>query len=219
MNQISSTRQLHYDLLRIFASFMVVMLHVSAFYWDKIQPQTEQWMALNLFDSAVRSCVPLFFMLSGAFLLAKELPLNKLLGKNVLHLAVVWLVWSVLYAVDAIGLPAFFHADAGQIFTAVVNGKYHLWFLPKMIEVYLMVPLLYAGTRMKEGKGLYYLLVLFGLFGILKSTLTVLCIRILRYRCCSKPSCPIWLFIQGIFCWAIFWSIAGRKKFQAGGCC
>lgn len=45
MNQISSTRQLHYDLLRIFASFMVVMLHVSAFYWDKIQPQTEQWMA------------------------------------------------------------------------------------------------------------------------------------------------------------------------------
>ena len=36
-----------------------------------------------------------------------------------------------------------------------------------MIEVYLMVPLLYAGTRMKEGKGLYYLLVLFGLFGIL----------------------------------------------------
>lgn len=81
MNQISSTRQLHYDLLRIFASFMVVMLHVSAFYWDKIQPQTEQWMALNLFDSAVRSCVPLFFMLSGAFLLAKELPLNKLLGK------------------------------------------------------------------------------------------------------------------------------------------
>lgn len=26
MNQISSTRQLHYDLLRIFASFMVVML-------------------------------------------------------------------------------------------------------------------------------------------------------------------------------------------------
>ena len=42
-----------------------------------------------------------------------------------------------------------------------------------MIEVYLMVPLLYAGTRMKEGKGLYYLLVLFGLFGILKSTLTV----------------------------------------------
>ena len=91
MNQISSTRQLHYDLLRIFASFMVVMLHVSAFYWDKIQPQTEQWRALNLFDSAVRSCVPLFFMLSGAFLLAKELPLNKLLGKNVLHLAVVCL--------------------------------------------------------------------------------------------------------------------------------
>lgn len=35
MNQISSTRQLHYDLLRIFASFMVVMLHVSAFYWVK----------------------------------------------------------------------------------------------------------------------------------------------------------------------------------------
>ena len=199
MNQISSTRQLHYDLLRIFASFMVVMLHVSAFYWDKIQPQTEQWMALNLFDSAVRSCVPLFFMLSGAFLLAKELPLNKLLGKNVLHLAVVWLVWSVLYAADAIGLPAFFHADAGQIFTAVVNGKYHLWFLPKMIEVYLMVPLLYAGTRMKEGKGLYYLLVLFGLFGILKSTLTVFVYPNPSIQVLLKTKLPNLAFYSGYF--------------------
>ena len=212
MNQISSTRQLHYDLLRIFASFMVVMLHVSAFYWDKIQPQTEQWMALNLFDSAVRSCVPLFFMLSGAFLLAKELPLNKLLGKNVLHLAVVWLVWSVLYAVDAIGLPAFFHADAGQIFTAVVNGKYHLWFLPKMIEVYLMVPLLYAGTRMKEGKGLYYLLVLFGLFGILKSTLTVFVYPNPSIQVLLKTKLPNLAFYSGYFLLGYFLEHRWKKK-------
>ena len=213
MNQISSTRQLHYDLLRIFASFMVVMLHVSAFYWDKIQPQTEQWMALNLFDSAVRSCVPLFFMLSGAFLLAKELPLNKLLGKNVLHLAVVWLVWSVLYAVDAIGLPAFFHADAGQIFTAVVNGKYHLWFLPKMIEVYLMVPLLYAGTRMKKrGKGCIIFWCCLVCLGFSNPLLQFLCIRILRYRCCSKPSCPIWLFYSGYFLLGYFLEHRWKKK-------
>lgn len=212
MNQISSTRQLHYDLLRIFASFMVVMLHVSAFYWDKIQPQTEQWRALNLFDSAVRSCVPLFFMLSGAFLLAKELPLNKLLGKNVLHLAVVWLVWSVLYAVDAIGLPAFFHADAGQIFTAVVNGKYHLWFLPKMIEVYLMVPLLYAGTRMKEGKGLYYLLVLFGLFGILKSTLTVFVYPNPSIQVLLKTKLPNLAFYSGYFLLGYFLEHRWKKK-------
>lgn len=212
MNQISSTRQLHYDLLRIFASFMVVMLHVSAFYWDKIQPQTEQWMALNLFDSAVRSCVPLFFMLSGAFLLAKELPLNKLLGKNVLHLAVVWLVWSVLYAVDAIGLPAFFHADAGQIFTAVVNGKYHLWFLPKMIEVYLMVPLLYAGTRMKEGKGLYYLLVLFGLFGILKSTLTVFVYPNPSIQVLLKTKLPQFSFLFRVFSAGIFSGASLEEK-------
>ena len=84
MNQTSSSRQLHYDLLRIFASFMVVMLHVSAFYWDKIQPQTEQWRALNLFDSAVRSCVPLFFMLSGALLLSQEgtADLSALFGRR-----------------------------------------------------------------------------------------------------------------------------------------
>ncbi|MEE0211299.1 MAG: acyltransferase family protein [Negativibacillus sp.] len=212
MNQTSFSRQLHYDLLRIFASFMVVMLHVSAFYWDKIQTQTAQWMALNLFDSAVRSCVPLFFMLSGAFLLAKELPLNKLLGKNVLHLAVVWLVWSVLYAVDAIGLPAFFHADAGRIFTAVVNGKYHLWFLPKMIEVYLMVPLLYAGTKMKEGKGLYYLLVLFGLFGILKSTLTVFVYPNPSIQVLLKTRLPNLAFYSGYFLLGYFLEHRWKKK-------
>lgn len=190
MNQISSTRQLHYDLLRIFASFMVVMLHVSAFYWDKIQPQTEQWMALNLFDSAVRSCVPLFFMLSGAFLLAKELPLNKLLGKcPAFGSCLVGLVGAVCSRCHR--LPAFFHADAGQIFTAVVNGKYHLWFLPKMIEVYLMVPLLYAGTRMKEEKGCIIFWCCLVCLGFSNPPLRFLCIRIPRYRCCSKPNCPI----------------------------
>lgn len=88
-----------------------------------------------------------------------------------------------------------------------------------MIEVYLMVPLLYAGTRMKEGKGLYYLLVLFGLFGILKSTLTVFVYPNPSIQVLLKTKRQIWLFIRGIFCWAILWSIAGRKKIQAGGCC
>lgn len=130
-------RKIQYDLLRVIACFMVVMLHVSAFYWTKLSPSSKEWQILNIYDSFVRSSVALFFMISGTFLLTKEVTLKKLYQKNILHLFVVLIVWSVLYAIDTLGFPAFFKKDLGSIFTAVVNGKYHLWFLWSIIGIYI----------------------------------------------------------------------------------
>lgn len=54
------TRKMQYDLLRSIACIMVVMLHVSAFYWTKLSPESPEWRALNFYDSLTRSSVPLF---------------------------------------------------------------------------------------------------------------------------------------------------------------
>ena len=59
-----------YDYLRVFTTYAVVLLHTAApmLYLYNSLPLT-QWMVSNTFDSIVRWCVPVFFMLSGAFLL------------------------------------------------------------------------------------------------------------------------------------------------------
>lgn len=81
-----------------------------------------------------------------------------------------------------------------------------------MIEVYLMVPLLYAGTKMKEGKGLYYLLVLFGLFGILKSTLTVFVYPNPSIQVLLKTKLPNLAFYSGYFLLGYFLEHRWKKK-------
>ena len=60
-------RDISIDLIRIIACFMVVMIHTAAYDFDYADPASSQWMAQNVYDSFVRSGVPLFFMLSGIF--------------------------------------------------------------------------------------------------------------------------------------------------------
>ena len=165
------TRKMQYDLLRSIACIMVVMLHVSAFYWTKLSPESPEWRALNFYDSLTRSSVPLFFMISGVFMLSKEQTIKRLYRKNILHLIIVFLIWSVLYAVDAIGIPAFFQSDWNKILTFVINGKYHLWFLPTMISVYIVIPILHPLVDYCNGKYLWYFVGAFFVFGVVKATL------------------------------------------------
>ena len=66
-------RNISYDLLRIQAAILVVLLHVSAIGWNVISPHKSQWMIINLYNSMTRGAVPIFFMLSGAFLLKKDI--------------------------------------------------------------------------------------------------------------------------------------------------
>ena len=71
-----------YDLLRIQAAILVVLLHVSAIGWNMISPRKSQWMIINLYNSMTRGAVPIFFMLSGAFLLNKDIDIKDLYNKK-----------------------------------------------------------------------------------------------------------------------------------------
>lgn len=172
--QVRPARQLSLDALRIWASFMVVVLHVASQEWYSLEAASWQWRALNLYDSAVRSCVALFFMMSGALFLGREepVPLPKLLKNHVGKLLAVYLWWSVLYGLDAVGLSALtgWPGLRALLASAFLQTKYHLWFLPAMMGVYLLVPLLYAVARYEEGKYLPYGCALFFLFGVLVRT-------------------------------------------------
>ena len=168
-------RYTNIEILRIVASFMVVMLHVSANKWYGLDAELSEWAVLNLYDSAVRSCVPLFFMMSGMLFLNREkmTPLSKVLNSSVLKLLVVYIFWALLYAVDTIGVRELFAGQSSykELVGLLVEGKYHLWFLPVMIGIYLLMPVMFAIKEYKNGKYVFYTLILFFVFAILLPTI------------------------------------------------
>lgn len=90
------------DCLRVLACFLVILLHVSAEYViDNIENYNFQFTVGNFFDSMSRICVPLFVMLSGAFLL--ENPKNKdfvnFYKKSIFKIGIPTFVWSLIYVI------------------------------------------------------------------------------------------------------------------------
>jgi surface polysaccharide O-acyltransferase-like enzyme len=175
----------HYlDLLRVFATLGVVLLHVAAQIWGYADPQTKAWIAANGYNSLVRWTVPVFVMISGALFLApdKEISLKKLYGKNILRLAIAFLFWSLIYACYTL-IGGF---DAARFFATLINGNGHLWFLPMMIGLYMAIPFFRLIT--KEEKLTRYFLILAAIFNIGAYTLFSIILPLL-------PDTPLATFI------------------------
>lgn len=166
----TTKRNVSLDLLRICAAIMVVMAHVAAYSWYSRNPSSPEWIAMNLYNSMNRSSVTLFFMLSGAFLLKKDIPLKNLYLHKILPLVVIYVVWSFLYAVDKIGIGGLKTAGIAQIVTMTVNSHYHLWFIPTLIGLYMLQPVLCAIVHYNNGAHVKYMLILFVIFGIIRPT-------------------------------------------------
>lgn len=62
-------REVRYDLLRIVACFAIVLLHVSGGYWSVVDINSSDFTIMTVYNSLTRFGVPVFFMLSGLFLL------------------------------------------------------------------------------------------------------------------------------------------------------
>lgn len=166
-----NTRNVSYDLLRVCAAVMVVLLHVAASNWSVVSPNSASWGAMNLYDSLSRGAVPIFFMLSGAFLLRKDIELKELYTKKIIPMCVIWFIWAFLYAVDTIGLAKIGSTNFVEIVTPIIDSYYHLWFIPTLIGLYIMHPILRGIVSYKEGKYIRYIEIIFILFSIANSTI------------------------------------------------
>ena len=125
------------SLLRVLACFMVVVLHVSGGVynvWD------DHWWAGNVYDSLVRACVPLFFMIAGATLLRREEPLGVFFGKRFVRIVPPLIFWSVFYLwwLHKNGV------DTGNWALAIIKGPtmFHLWYFYALVGLYALVPVL-----------------------------------------------------------------------------
>ena len=159
------------DTLRSLAIIAVVLLHAAAWNWYNTPVNTLDWQVLNAYDSVVRFCVPVFFMVSGALFLQPErnITLTSILRKYIPRILVAYVVWSAFYAV----LTTYGPGGTGSARTLVeqfVLGHYHLWFLFVLGGIYLVTPLLRAMTA--ERKNAWYFVVLAFIFASVLPMLT-----------------------------------------------
>jgi surface polysaccharide O-acyltransferase-like enzyme len=170
---ITKDRIQYLDLLRVFSSFLVVMIHVvAASPALSIYSFQRYWLAGNLFDSFARPAVPIFIMISGVLLLnEKNSDISwRSFQKRLSRIGIPLLVWTLIYA-----FYLSFHEKgfSGQHFIELIKKSVnlpvapHLGFLYLLFGLYLLLPFLSTFVHFAKQKSIQYLLFLWFLSGVL----------------------------------------------------
>ena len=108
------------------------------------------WWVLNLLNSSIRLCVPLFVMISGKLLLgsAREEPYLQFLWRRMSRLLPPFFVWSMIYAFQESRLQgADFSLSDSLLQFLRGPTEFHLWFMYMILGVYLVAPFLRRFVR------------------------------------------------------------------------
>lgn len=150
-NQADPARVVWLDLLRAFSAFLIVFLHISSHYAEDLLPLgSATWWTTDFYLALTRCAVPVFVMISGVFFLnpAKEISIQKCFTKYIWHILTVLLGWALLRTgVLSIALE---HTPASQWGSAYFMSVITYWFLPMIIGLYLLTPVLRALTATRN---------------------------------------------------------------------
>ncbi len=157
-------RTAYFDHLKVFEYFMLMIVHTASYQWYAADINSVQWLVLNFYKSATRPCVLVFFIISGALMLGKDIEIGKLYRKHVLKLAVCFIIWNIIYAV----ITYWNDGISGMVFK-FFNSNYHLWYLLAMIGIYICFPLIRLIAENK--KTMKYFMILSFVFAFFLPTL------------------------------------------------
>lgn len=125
-------RNIWLDYFKIILSILVVTIHMQPLFGNY---DFGGWAISN---GIARIAVPCFFIISGYFI---DIKLNdkKALKRYLLHIFIVYIVWSVIY------IPIYYtHIINLRAFVSFfIFGYYHLWFLPGLIVGILMLAIIH----------------------------------------------------------------------------
>ena len=163
-NKVDIKYKTYLDYLRVLSAFCVVVIHALG---DKysycVEFKSAAWYYIAFFGSLVRFAVPIFFMISGALFLNpnKNISTKNLWLKNILRLIVSFFIWDVFYAIlltkDSFALSIDY---LKLIFYNTVQFRYHLWFIPSLVFLYMLTPVFRCITTENNKKVVKYLLIL-----------------------------------------------------------
>ncbi|MBX0316856.1 acyltransferase [Planococcus glaciei] len=155
------------DWLRVISIFVVVGIHVCSKIINTGSPADWEWQFANAIDSALRWCVPIFFMLSGALLLTRhpDEPVGDFLKRRLSKALIPLLFWSAVYtAYNVYELGESYTWQEMIILFLSDDVYYHLWFMYVIIGLYLMAPFLRILVHYMTQKTFLYFLVFWFIF-------------------------------------------------------
>lgn len=150
-------RIVYLDLIRIIAGILVIMVHISAQQIENLAVDSMAFAITNAFNCLSFSGVALFVMISGALALRpeRETDLKTLLLHRTLHFFVLYYIWKAFYQVITMlekGESLTVDNIKNDVVLSLIQqrGYYHLWFLPMLAILYMIVPLMKKGLAEKK---------------------------------------------------------------------
>lgn len=146
---MNKTRVNQYDLLKIMSTIAVIVIHVSGYCIQEQATVEKLAVYLNVFS---RYAVPCFLMISGALILSNDKNADyrfyyRKVGKNI---GIPTIIFSVIYVVYSlivkwIRLRTNGEGDTNLLGPIInmIKGEpfYHMWYLYRMIGVYVLIPI------------------------------------------------------------------------------
>ena len=157
------------DFLRVAATFAVIVIHITGEAQWQWANSSFEWQVFNVYNGMSRWAVPVFFMVSGMFMLdagrhgggAAE-NLRRLACSNIPRILLVLIVWSQFYAVYGSRVLGRYEATWYDFLFKPVS--YHLWFLYFIVLLYLLTPFIQSLLLHLEKKDFTLLMLLFLVF-------------------------------------------------------
>jgi len=165
-------RKIWADLLRIFAMFQVVLLHATNEGYISLFSDLSNWYNFLYLNCFTTCAVPLFFMISGNFIIRQEENFLYTVWYRIKKILIPLFLWSVVYIFIR---KWYLNEDINIIQQIGKIGKepqyYHLWFIYTLLGVYLASPVISWIYYNIEKKMLYYTAIIFGILPFLLKTL------------------------------------------------
>lgn len=165
MNAQEKKRTLYLDILRIAACFFVIVVHVSSNQLSILPPQSMDYQVSNFFNTLSITAPAIFIMISGSIFLSpayRNIPLKKLWGKYILRMVIAYIFWCCLYTL-IFWIPYYsFSLETVKLYLLEVTTSrpiYHMWYVPMIISIYIVLPLL--GPAFENKARCKYFLVLY----------------------------------------------------------
>ena len=158
------SREIYADFLRAFCIFLVLIIHTTANYFYTSYGTTD--FKILLVISIIASCaVPIFYMLSGTFLINKKNDNYKFFYKKILKIFLQTILWTIIYLfIFKFILSHDLNLKVSILKSFFTEQVSHLWYMYPLIGLYVLTPFivkLYYSLSDNEKKIIIFLTLIF----------------------------------------------------------
>jgi len=151
------------DVLRTLAIFAVIIIHIcgsfsiASFHTTNLS----NWWVENIFNSFSKWSVPIFFMVSGMFLLnpSQSDTMSVFFKKRFNKVMIPFFAWGVIYVIIKPRYTGVDFSLKGMVLDFLSGSIYwHFWFFYAIIMIYILTPIIKSFTSQASKSVLIYAL-------------------------------------------------------------